>query len=61
MAGEYFTADPRMRVQMLFEFAKENKTFKSQSAHIEKSKKMYAVGRIRTYSPRGKLISGQSP
>ena len=28
---------------------------------MKKMKKYFAVGRIRTYAPRGKLISSQSP
>ena len=41
-------------------YASVNK-ISSISGPVSKHEKIFAVGRIRTYSPRGKLISSQSP
>ena len=55
VAGEHSTTEPTM----LFSVGSSQQ--KSVSTSQEQYGKTFAVGRIRTYAPRGKLISSQSP
>ena len=56
VAGEHSTTEPTM----LDEISSQHKlTYNALGGG--RNKKNFAVGRIRTYAPRGKLISSQSP
>ena len=55
VAGEHSTTEPTMLL------TKTVVSPKLLSMTIKPKGKTVAVGRIRTYAPRGKLISSQSP
>ena len=58
VAGEHSTTEPTMHISERTKFCKDISLCEEM---FDTEKNVLAVGRIRTYAPRGKLISSQSP
>ena len=58
VAGEHSTTEPTMHISERTKFCKD---ISLCAEMFDTEKNVLAVGRIRTYAPRGKLISSQSP
>ena len=58
VAGEHSTTEPTMHISERAKFCNDISPCEEM---FDTEKNVLAVGRIRTYAPRGKLISSQSP
>ena len=58
VAGEHSTTEPTMHISEKTKFCNDISPCEEM---FDTEKNVLAVGRIRTYAPRGKLISSQSP